>query len=175
MQDHTQQPVETFHATTGILTLASGEHCQVDESREENGCLYLRRRLGTATFPYVESWLIPDLGLRTSCYHHSASEPLPSVYNIAVVEITHDHDLWTARDLYVDLVTSPGRPVTVCDFDELSTAATANLVSPAETDKAIERTLGAIDGISRHHDDAMAWLGERGYRLTWCQSIPSTT
>ena len=82
--------------------------------------------------------------------------------------------MWTTRDLYVDLVSNTGEPIDVLDIDELAAATSAGLISAEEAERAMERTLTAVEGITRYGDDAMAWLRTLGIELSWAESVSLT-
>ena len=67
-----------------------------------------------------------------------------------------------------------GTPVEVLDTDELSEATAAGLITAREAELAIDTTLDAVEGITRHGDDVMAWLASRGVRLSWADSVQLT-
>lgn len=64
-----------------------------------------------------------------------------------------------------------GDSVDVLDIDELSAACAAGLISARDTEVAVEATLTAVEGITRHRDDAMEWLRTLGIELTWADEI----
>ena len=82
--------------------------------------------------------------------------------------------MWRTRDLYVDLVTVQGEAVDVLDIDELAAATSAGLISAEDAERAIDATLNAVEGITRHDDDAMEWLRAQGIELTWAEEVELT-
>ena len=82
--------------------------------------------------------------------------------------------MWATRDLYVDLVSLTGNPIDVLDIDELAAATSAGLITAEESEKAIDVTLNAVEGITRHDDDAMQWLRTLGMDLTWADNVELT-
>ena len=59
----------------------------------------------------------------------------------------------------------------VLDIDELSAATSAGLISAEDAELAIDTTLDAVEGITRHGDDAMAWLAHHGIDLSWSENV----
>ena len=59
-------------------------------------------------------------------------------------------------------------------IDELAAATSAGLISAEEAERAMERTLTAVEGITRYGDDAMAWLRTLGIELSWAESVSLT-
>ncbi|MCP6423677.1 DUF402 domain-containing protein, partial [Klebsiella pneumoniae] len=68
------------------------------------------------------------------------------------VETANDTSTWHTRDLYVDLSCVVGEPVDVLDIDELAASTSAGIITADEAERAIEATLTAVDGITRHGD-----------------------
>ena len=42
-------------------------------------------------------------------------------------------------------------------------------------ERAIEATLTAVDGITRHGDNILEWLAAQGYPLTWANNVTLTS
>ena len=122
-------------------------------------------------FGYLESWLLPDLGLRANIFHFREGAERDQDFYFDVAHIAVDGAVWRTRDLYVDLVSLTGNPIAVLDIDELATATSAGLITAEEAEKAIEITLNAVEGITRHDDDAMQWLRTLGIDLTWAEDV----
>ena len=57
------------------------------------------------------------------------------------------------------------------DIDELAAATSNGLISAEEAERAMERTLAAVEGITRYGDDAMNWLRTLGMDLTWAENV----
>jgi len=88
-----------------------------------------------------------------------------------VADIHVQDGVWSTRDLYVDLVSVTGEPIDVQDIDELAAATSAGLISAEDAERAIDTTLTAVEGITRHRDDAMEWLRTLGIELTWADNV----
>jgi len=74
----------------------------------------------------------------------------------------------------VDLVSLTGNPIDVLDIDELAAATSAGYITAEDAEKAIDVTLAAVEGITRHGDDAMEWLRAQGIELTWADNVELT-
>lgn len=81
------------------------------------------------------------------------------------------NDVWTTRDLYVDLIWNNGNGIEVVDIDELAAATSAGLISAEDAEKAIEATLAAVEGITRHNDNPAQWLKSQGITIDWAQNV----
>ena len=69
------------------------------------GVLYMARPTpGRAQFHYLESWLLPSLGLRATVFHFNPGHERDQDYYLDVGEYTPGPDVWSAEDHYLDLV-----------------------------------------------------------------------
>lgn len=158
---------ETFDTAAGINLDPKGITRQVDTYREEGPGLYMARGADHKSFGYLESWLLPELNLRFNIFHYRPSAGIPDGIYIDVADITNEDGVWHTRDLYVDLFLHDGKPVEVLDIDELAAATSAHYITAEEAELAIETTLSAVEGITRHGDDPMAWLSSLGVDIQW--------
>ncbi len=130
--------------------------------------LYLARPTpGRAQFHYLESWLLPSLGLRATIFHFNPGHERDQDYYLDVGEFTAGADEWTSEDHYLDLVVRTHRGVDLADVDELLDAVRHGLLTPESGELAIRRAVAAIDGLSRHDYDLTEWLAVTGMQLTW--------
>lgn len=162
---------ETFNTADFTNTDPKGYLRHVDTYTETDFGLYMARGANHPRFGYLESWLLPGLNLRANIFHFRPGIEVEQDFYIDVAKIQRQGDEWITRDLYVDLVTTTGEPITVLDIDELSAATSAGLISAEEAELAIDATLNAVEGITRHGDDAMAWLAHCGIDLFWSDDI----
>ncbi|APT92830.1 hypothetical protein CPHO_07935 [Corynebacterium phocae] len=163
--------VETFSVPRGINVDPKGYERPVETFRETDFGLYMARGATHPRFGYLESWLLPTLGLRVNKFHVRSGDNEYQDFYIDVVQISAQDGLWETRDLYVDLLSTTGRPVDVEDTDELSKAATEGLLEAEFVEYAIDATLRAVEGITRHDDNVMAWLDSLGMALEWAESV----
>ena len=161
---------ETFNTTDNINVDPKGFQREVDTYRVTDFGLYMARGANHPRFGYLESWLLPDLGLRANIFHFREGADVHQDFYIDVADIDVG-DVWTTRDLYVDLVSTSGEPVDVLDIDELAAATSNGLISAEEAERAMERTLTAVEGITRYGDDVMSWLRTLGMDLTWAENV----
>jgi uncharacterized protein len=140
----------------------------VDLYTERPWGLYLARPTpGREQFHYLESWLLPELGLRATIFHFNAGHERDQDYYLDVGRFTRNGDLWTSEDHYLDLVVRTGRDVSLIDVDELMTAVQVGLLSPETADQAVHTATTAIDGLARNGYDLDRWMASRGMVLTW--------
>lgn len=162
---------ETFDTTAKLNVDPKGFLREVDVYTQTSFGLYMARGADHPKFGYLESWLLPELSLRANIFHFRAGAEQHQDYYFDIAQIEVDGPVWHYRDLYVDLLSVTGEPVDVQDIDELAAATSAGLITAAEAESAIETTLTAVEGITRHRDDAMAWLRSLGVELTWADQV----
>ncbi|ORA35594.1 hypothetical protein BST13_13630 [Mycobacterium aquaticum] len=140
----------------------------VDVYTVEPWGLYLARPTpGRAQFHYLQSWLLPSLGLRATIFHFNPGHERDQDFYLDVGRFTAGDTRWYSEDHYLDLVVRTGIGVELDDVDELMTAVRHGLLSPETAERAIERAAGAIDGLARNGYDLDRWLAGNGMALTW--------
>lgn len=120
-------------------------------------------------FDWLETWLLPSLGLRANIFHFTGGYRSGQRLYLDVGRFSGpDHDgCWHAVDWYLDLVDVPGRPLDLIDVDELFEAHAAGLVTTAEATEATEIAVRALTGAAAA-GDVQTWLDSQvGDRLTW--------
>ena len=96
---------ETFDLRAGANTDPKGVLRAVDQYTVQPWGLYLARPTpGRAQFHYLESWLLPSLGLRATVFHFNPGYERDQDYYLDVGEFTAGADTWTSEDHYLDLV-----------------------------------------------------------------------
>ncbi|AZA11143.1 DUF402 domain-containing protein [Corynebacterium gerontici] len=165
---------EVFDTARFINTDPKGFLREVDTFKETDFGLYMARGADHPRFGYLESWLLPEVGLRANIFHFrdGVDEKMDFYFDIA--DISQQDGVWQTRDLYVDLVSICGEPVKVMDIDELAAATSEGLISAEDAERAIDATLMAVEGITRHSDDPMAWLASMGICLEWAEHVDLT-
>jgi predicted RNA-binding protein associated with RNAse of E/G family len=122
---------------------------------------------GRAQFHYLESWLLPSLGLRASVFHFNPGHERDQDFYLDVGRYTPGSEVWRAEDHYLDLVVRTGEGVDMEDVDELLTAVRHGLLSPETGEEAVRSALNAVEGLSRNGYDLHRWLSGNGLDLTW--------
>jgi predicted RNA-binding protein associated with RNAse of E/G family len=140
----------------------------VDVYTVEPWGLYMARPTpGRAQFHYLESWLLPSLGLRATVFHFNPGYELDQDYYLDVGRYTPGATAWHAEDPYLDLVVRTGAGVELLDVDELLTAVRHGLLTAETGEQAVQTSVTTIDGLSRHGYDLDRWLAGLGMTLTW--------
>ena len=140
----------------------------VDEYTVKPWGLYMARTTpGRAQFHYLESWLLPSLGLRASVFHFNPGHERDLDYYLDVGRYSPGPSVWQSEDHYLDLVVRTGKGVELDDVDELLTAVRHGLLTPEIGEQAVRSALDAVEGLSRHGYDLHRWLSGNGLDLTW--------
>ncbi|WP_205877935.1 DUF402 domain-containing protein [Mycobacterium camsae] len=133
--------------------------------------LYLARPTpGRDQFHYLESWLLPPLGLRATAFHFNPGHERDHDYYLDVGEYTAGDTVWRSEDHYLDIEVRTGRGAELADVDELLDAVHQGLLSQDVAELAIRRAVCALDGLARHGYDLMGWLAGQGMTLSWRQA-----
>ena len=130
--------------------------------------LYMARPTpGRAQFHYLESWLLPSLGVRVNVFHFNPGHERDQDYYLDLGEITPGETVWRTEDHYLDLVNRTGVGTELLDVDELLDAHRLGLVSPETAEQAIQRAVDVIEGLSANEHRLDQWLSGHGMQLTW--------
>lgn len=160
--------VEIFDVEAMSNTDPKGVRRDVEEYRLEPFGLYMARSApGRRQFHFLESWLLPDLGVRITDFWFSEGHVLDQDFYLDIVSIERGTRRWVARDLYVDIVLRTGKDAVVLDTDELIAAVSAGLLSPADAVQALETTYATIDALAANEYDLGRWLAAHDIALTW--------
>lgn len=173
---HVHKPkVEYFDIEARTNTDPKGFVREVEQYRVEPWGLYMALTADHHAFHYLESWLIPSLGLRATIFHYYPEHRRDQNYYVDLGEFTIGPTVWKSVDHYLDLVVRSGRDVELLDLDELLEARTAGLITTDEAHKAIEQAFVAVDGMASHDHRLEPWLESRGIALTWSNEVPTPT
>lgn len=166
--------VESFDLDAMTNTDPKGVVRPVHEYRVEPFGLYLARDvIDHPSIRAIESWLLPDVGLRaTDWFYHPGHERDQDFY-LDVVRIDVRGSCWQTEDHYLDLVVRAGRDVEVLDTDELLAAVLAGLLDPPTAQLALATAYRAVDGLARHDYRLDRWLATVGAWPTWRRHPPT--
>lgn len=159
---------EVFDLRTGTNTDPKGIVREVEVFTVRPWGLYMARPApGRAQFHYLESWLLPTLGLRVTNFHFNPGHERDQDFYLDIGRYTPGPDRWRAEDHYLDLVLRTGRDVALTDTDELVAAAGEGLLAGGDVERAIRTAVTTVDGLARHGYDLDRWLTGHGVTLTW--------
>ncbi|MCX5046488.1 DUF402 domain-containing protein [Aldersonia sp. NBC_00410] len=159
--------IEVFDLVAMTNTDPKGFVREVEEYRVESWGLYMARSSNHAQFHYLESWLLPSLGLRASIFHFTPGHERDQDHYLDVGIFRPGEQQWTSVDHYLDIVIRTGRDAELVDIDELLDARAAGLLDTAEATTAIEIAVGTVEALARYDYDLGAWLAARGMPISW--------
>jgi predicted RNA-binding protein associated with RNAse of E/G family len=160
--------LETFDTAAMTNTDPKGIVRDVEEYRTEPFGLYMARPVpARAQFDYLESWLLPELGLRVSDFYFTPGHEREQDFYLDVVEVSVEGPRWQSVDLYLDLALRSGSRLDVIDIDELLAAFAAGLLDVTRTEQALRTAHRAVDGVAAEGYQLDAWLARRGIELSW--------
>ncbi|PEG44015.1 hypothetical protein CRI77_03420 [Mycolicibacterium duvalii] len=140
----------------------------VDDYTETPWGLYMARPTpGRAQFHYLESWLLPGLGLRVTVFHFNPGHERDQDFYLDVGDYHRGPTCWSGEDHYLDLVLRTGDSVQVTDVDELLAAVREGLIGPDVAERAVRVAIDTVAALARHDYDLDSWLRGIGMILTW--------
>ncbi len=140
----------------------------MDEYRLRPWGLYMARPTpGRQQFHYLESWLLPSLGLRANIFHFNPGFERDQDYYLDVGSITAADGRWEAVDHYLDLVVKTGQRTEMVDVDELLEAHRHGLLDSDTAEAAVRTAIAAVGELASRGHDLDAWLADRGMELEW--------
>lgn len=159
---------ETFDLVARTNTDPKGIVRAVEEYRLEPWGLYMARPApGRAQFHYLESWLLPSMGLRATVFHFNPGHERDQDYYLDVSAITVGEGRWQTEDHYLDLAVKTGHRTDLLDIDELLAAHRQGLVSTEVAESALATAVSTVAALAAHGHDLGAWLSEAGMELRW--------
>lgn len=159
---------EVFDLAAGTNTDPKGIVRDVEEYRLTPWGLYMARPTpGRPQFHYLESWLLPGLGLRANVFHFNPGHEREQDHYLDIGRITVGPERWETEDHYLDLVVRRGIGTELMDVDELLEAHQMGLLDGPTTESALRTAFTTVSGLAAHGHDLSAWLSGTGMDLTW--------
>ena len=159
---------ETFDLAANTNTDPKGIVRAVDVYTVRPWGLYMARPTpGREQFHYIESWLLPSLGLRVTVFHFNPGHERDQDYYLDVGEYQPGPTSWQGTDYYLDLVLRTGAGVQITDVGELCSAVALGLLSPERGERAIHTAIATVEALTRHDYDLHHWLESIGMALAW--------
>ena len=159
---------EIFDVSSCTNTDPKGFIRPVSEYRVEPFGLYVSREMqGHPKFERVESWLLPELGIRVTDWWFTPGNERDQDFYIDIVDVVQDGDVWRTVDHYLDIVVRVGRDSAVIDLDEYVEAIATGALDPAAAERALAASFRAVAGLTAHGHDVNRWLGGLGMPLSW--------
>ncbi|MGE2834613.1 DUF402 domain-containing protein [Mycobacterium sp. SMC-4] len=130
--------------------------------------LYMARPApGRAQFHYLESWLLPTLGLRATVFHFNPGYERDQDFYLDVGDYRPGPTCWHGDDHYLDLILRTGESVELTDVDELLAAVREGLIGPETAERAVHTAVATVDALAGHDYRLDEWLRGMGMILTW--------
>lgn len=159
---------EAFDPESKTNTDPKGIVRDVDEFRVRPFGLYMARPTpGHAQFHYLESWLVPELGLRITDFWFKPGRERDQDFYLDIVEASCEGSRWVSNDLYLDIVLREGRDLHVLDTDELLAAAGEGMITAHTAGRALETAYSSVEAIAKHGYRLEPWLSTLDIELTW--------
>ncbi|MFC5993063.1 DUF402 domain-containing protein [Pseudonocardia hispaniensis] len=160
--------IQTFDVTAKINIDNKGIVRTVEEYRVESFGLYMSRAMvNRVSAHWVESWLLPDLGVCVTDWWWNPGHERDQDFYLDVAAIERGRDRWRLTDLYLDIVVRTGRSAQVVDVDEFVEAVAGGLLEPALAEYAMHRTHDTVAALAAHGHDLDRWLATEGIALSW--------
>jgi hypothetical protein len=160
--------VETFDVSRGTNTDPKGFVRPVQKYRVEPFGLYLSRAMPDhPTLEWMESWLLPGLGLRVTDFRFRPGHERDQDFYLDIVDIERAGEVWRTVDHYLDIVVRAGRDSNVLDADEFVVAVAEGLLTADAAERALDTSYRTLAGLAAHQHDLSTWLATVGVELTW--------
>lgn len=160
--------IATFDVPARINIDTKGQERPVDEYRVTPFGLYMSRPMvGRPTARWMQSWLLPELGLCVTDWWWNPGHERDQDFYVDICEIVRDSDRWVLTDHYLDIIVRNRRDAQVIDVDEFVGAVACGVLGPAAAEAAMHHTHRAVDGLAAHGHDLDAWLATHDVTLTW--------
>jgi predicted RNA-binding protein associated with RNAse of E/G family len=159
---------EIFDVAAGTNTDPKGLVRPVSEYRVEEFGLYVSREMqGHPKLAWVESWLLPALGIRVTDWWFTPGNERDQDFYIDIVDVERDGEVWRTVDHYLDIVVRAGRDSEVIDLDEYLEAIATGLLDQAAAGRALAASNRAVDGLAACGHDVNAWLTGLDMPVSW--------
>ena len=119
---------------------------------------------------HVETHLLPTLDLMVSHFTQRPDTPYPSRFYCDMASVQTGPEVWTMRDLYLDVSISKEGIPRLLDADEYAEAVLEGHLTPDEQRRALASAERVVNGLFAHGNDLDAWLTSLDIRLDWWRS-----
>jgi predicted RNA-binding protein associated with RNAse of E/G family len=130
--------------------------------------LYMSREVvARESASWLESWILPKLGLRVSRWAWNRGFAEDYDFYIDIVDVEPGGPRWRATDLYLDITVKTGAASVLLDVEEFLDAVRLGLLPVALAARALDASHRALAGLARYGNDLHAWLESEGVTLAW--------
>jgi predicted RNA-binding protein associated with RNAse of E/G family len=164
--------VETFDIEAGVNVDNKGIVRPVELYRTTPFGLYMSREVvSRQEADWIESWLLPRLGLRVSKWAWRPGFDRGYDYYLDIVHIEKGATRWRATDLYLDVTVRSSTAATLEDIDEFVAAVAENLLPTDLAQYALEVSHRTMIALTRYGFDLNVWLAAEGADITWLSDV----
>lgn len=118
-----------------------------------------------------EAYILPGQDIVISRFDPTGrSDRIPPRFYIDMAAIHPGPEVWTMRDLYLDVSISKEGIPRLLDADEYAEAVLEGHLTPDEQRRALLSAERVINGLFAHGNDLDAWLASLDIRLDWWRS-----
>ncbi|WP_407570387.1 DUF402 domain-containing protein [Deinococcus altitudinis] len=137
-----------------------------------NGLHLARAMPGHPTIAAQEAHLLPALDLVVTHFTPRPGCAAHSQFYIDVAAMEVGPQVWTVRDLYLDVVIEPGGTPRLIDADEYVEAVLEGHLSQGEQRRALLSAERVVNGLFTHGNSLQDWLASLGIHLDWWTPLP---
>ena len=136
--------------------------------------LHLQRPMpGHPDLSHQEAHLLPALDLVVTRFTPHPGCPEHSQFYIDISTVQPGLEVWTVRDLYLDVIILPDGTPRLHDVDEYAEAVLESHLTPDEQRHVLLSAERVVNGLFAHRNDLDAWLASLDIHLDWWTSVNS--
>ncbi|MGY2893531.1 DUF402 domain-containing protein [Deinococcus sp. UYEF24] len=139
-----------------------------------NGLHLARPMPGHPTIAAQEAHLLPGLDLVVTHFTARPGCPEHSQFYIDMATINASADIWTVRDLYLDVVIEAGGTPRLVDGDEYAEAVLEGHLTPHEQRRALLSAAHVVNGLFAYGNNLQDWLASLNIHLEWWTPLNGT-
>jgi predicted RNA-binding protein associated with RNAse of E/G family len=160
--------VEMFDVPARTNTDPKGLVRPVEVYRTEPFGLYMARNYqGHPKVTGIESWLLPELGIRITDWYWREGHERDQDFYLDIADISRDGEVWRTEDHYLDILVWTGRDSSVVDLDEYVEAINEGVLAKDAAERALASSYRALTGLAANGHHLDVWLSGMGIALSW--------
>jgi uncharacterized protein len=161
--------VSTFDLEARTHTISGQNEYPLGRAEVTDHGLHFQRRMpGHPTLGAQEAHLLPELDLVVTRFTPLPGCPPHSRFYIDVASVERPAaDVWTVRDLYLDVVVQQSGVPLLWDGDEYTEAVLEGHLTPDEQRRALLSAERVVNGLFAHGNNLEAWLASLNIHLDW--------
>jgi uncharacterized protein len=160
--------IESFDIAEHVNVDNKGYARKVEKFDLQPFGLYMSRQVvGRLPAVWLESWLIPELGLRISKWTYTSGHVSGYDFHVDIVDIDASDPVWRVTDLYLDLEVSNCRSAKLVDIGEFVAAVGAGLLTPAVAESALQSCYRIVAGLAEYEYSLDRWAQSCNLSISW--------